>query len=115
MALRAGESLVDDLHDQLVVAPAKSATHASQSGVAREVGRRVDLEDIRLAIITHPHVDPSVTFAFRQVLPCRTGNVSHTRCYLRVELGRAYRNGSFIFRAPWDPLGGVADDGPAAI
>ena len=50
MALPSAERLVDDLHDEIVVAPAERPSHPGQTGVVGEIGAGVHLEHVGLAV-----------------------------------------------------------------
>src|SRR5215217_6206343 len=115
MALRASERLVYDLHDEVVVAPAEGAAHAGQARVAGKVGGRIDLEDVRLAVLAQPHIDAAVAFAVGHLLPGRAGYLRDPLMQVRLQVGRTDRDGALILRAPRDPFGRVAHDRPGSL
>src|SRR3954466_4349103 len=115
MTLRAGESLIHDLHDQIVVAPAKRSAHAGQAGVAREIGGGIHFEDVGLTLLTEAHVDPAVAFTIGHVLPGFPGNLTDGLEQFGRELCRTHRYSSLVFGTSRDPLGRVAHDGPGSL
>src|SRR3954471_24401312 len=87
MTLRAHEGLVHDLHDEVVVAPAKGATHAGQPGIAREIGGWIDLEDGGLPLFGKPEIDSPVAFTIGHLLPGLSRHMAQVLSQLGLELG----------------------------
>src|SRR5215218_3936638 len=105
MALRAHESLVHDLHDQLVVAPAEGSGHTRQASIAREIWRRVDLEDVGLTFLAETHVHPAVSLKFGHVLPGPAGDIPNDLEQLRWQVSGTDRYRCLVLGAAGDPLG----------
>jgi ribosomal protein S18 acetylase RimI-like enzyme len=63
VALGAHERLVDDLHDEVVVAPAEGAPHPGEAGIARKVGAGIHFEHVDLTLVVDPEVHPAIALA----------------------------------------------------
>jgi len=115
VALSPHQGLVDDLQDEIVVAPAEGAGHPGEAGVARQVGARVHLEHVGLAFLVDPEVDAAVALAARHVHPRLARDLADPLAELRGYLGGAHRLRALVLGTARDPLGGVAHDGPGPV